>query len=189
MVSATSYSDSFPIRRGVLQGDITSPVYFILTLEIILCEHDKDPAGVPFGDRFVHTLDYVDDVTPEKATTRVTVITVGSKKDAYMVISVSKTKSMDVHRQEQCRPVTDEDVKAQGKFRCTHEGCHHVFNNKHELKVHVGKCCRKGVYILDKSWKCGRRLSRRCGTLRSGDTNMMRKTTRDRRSTHPCLHT
>ena len=25
----TSYSESFPIRRGVLQGDITSPVYFI----------------------------------------------------------------------------------------------------------------------------------------------------------------
>ena len=49
-----------------------------------------------------------------------------------------------------CGPVTDEDVKTQGKFRCAHEGCHHVFNNKHGLKVHAGKCCRKGVYILDK---------------------------------------
>ena len=29
-------SDVFPIRRGVLQGDITSPVYFILALGLIV---------------------------------------------------------------------------------------------------------------------------------------------------------
>jgi len=26
----------------------------------------------------------------------------------------------------------------------------HVFNNKHGLKVHAGKCCRKDVFIIDR---------------------------------------
>ena len=30
------YSETFPVRRGVIQGDITSPWYFILVLEAIL---------------------------------------------------------------------------------------------------------------------------------------------------------
>ena len=33
-------SDIFPIRRGVLHGDITSPLYFILALDLILRLHD-----------------------------------------------------------------------------------------------------------------------------------------------------
>ena len=33
-------SKPFPIRRGVVQGDITSPLYFILSLELILKKHD-----------------------------------------------------------------------------------------------------------------------------------------------------
>ena len=46
----TVLSDSFYIRRGVVQGDITSPVYFILALELILELHDRHPGkGVDFG--------------------------------------------------------------------------------------------------------------------------------------------
>ena len=51
-----SHSEPFPIRRGVLQGDITSPIYFILTLDAILRKHDQHPSrGVPFGGKIVHT--------------------------------------------------------------------------------------------------------------------------------------
>ena len=50
----TVLSDSFYIRRGVVQGDITSPVYFILALELILELHDRHPSkGVDFGPRVV----------------------------------------------------------------------------------------------------------------------------------------
>ena len=43
-------TDVFPIMRGVLQGDIMSPLLFILVLEHILREHDKGNAkGVPLG--------------------------------------------------------------------------------------------------------------------------------------------
>ena len=101
-----SVSDPFPIRRGVLQGDITSPIYFILALEAILRAHDKHPErGVSFGGHQVHTLGYADDaalldVSPEVATARVTAIAKGSKIDADMVINVNKTKCMHIRRQE-----------------------------------------------------------------------------------------
>ena len=55
-------SKSFAIRRGVVQGDITSPLYFILALELILRRHDKFAGkGVPLGAVMVHTLGYPDD--------------------------------------------------------------------------------------------------------------------------------
>ena len=56
---ATTKSNAFAIRRGVVQGDITSPLYFILALESILRRHDKEvDKGVSFGDVLIHTLDY-----------------------------------------------------------------------------------------------------------------------------------
>ena len=153
---SVSYSDPFPIRRGVLQGDITSPIYFILALEEILRKHDKHPSkGVHFGDQLVHTLGYADDAalldeTPEVATARVTAISDGSKTDADMIISVSKTKTMHVRRQELHKQITCEEAKAQANFKCPHVGCNHVFNNKHGLKVHVGKCKRRNDFVVEK---------------------------------------
>lgn len=56
-------SSIFPIRRGVLQGDITSPLYFILALELILRRYDsRDDKGVTFAEMILHTLGYADDV-------------------------------------------------------------------------------------------------------------------------------
>ena len=86
------------ISRGVVQGDITSPIYFILALELILRDHDKLPnKGVQFGNRRIHTLGYADDAalideTPENATIRVTNIAKGSRDDADMVINIAKTE-------------------------------------------------------------------------------------------------
>ena len=49
-------SDTFAINRGVVQGNFTSPLYFILTLELILRRHDQFPdKGVPFSDVLLHT--------------------------------------------------------------------------------------------------------------------------------------
>ena len=42
------FSETFPVRRGVIQGDITSPLFFILALELILRRHDDIKGkGVP----------------------------------------------------------------------------------------------------------------------------------------------
>ena len=55
-------SKPFPINRGVVQGDIVSPLYFILALEVILKKHDNVTGhGVQFGGQQVHTLGYADD--------------------------------------------------------------------------------------------------------------------------------
>ena len=102
-----------------------------------------------------HTLGYADDAalldeSTEVATQRVTAIAAGSKADADMAISVSKTKAMHVRRQEKCSPVTDAEARAQAKFKCPHIGCNYVFNNQHGLKVHAGKCARKNLYTADK---------------------------------------
>ena len=55
-------SKRFPVRRGVVQGDITSPFYFILALEAVLRRHDViEGKGVDFGGSRIHTLGYADD--------------------------------------------------------------------------------------------------------------------------------
>lgn len=56
------YSDPFQIDRGVVQGDITSSLYFILALELILKTHDKTVGkAVAVGGKVVDTLGYADD--------------------------------------------------------------------------------------------------------------------------------
>ena len=55
-------SENFNIDRGVVQGDITSPLYFILALELILRRHDNFPdKGIPLYGSILHTLGYADD--------------------------------------------------------------------------------------------------------------------------------
>ena len=98
-------SAPFPSNRGVVQGDITSPLYFILALELILLKHDTiSGKGVRFGDITVDTLGYVDDAVLLDAdinvsSARVTSITSGSRQDADMEISVEKTEIMHVKEQ------------------------------------------------------------------------------------------
>ena len=71
-------SSPFPIRRGVVQGDITSPLYFILALELILKRHDvATEKGAVLGGERICTLGYADDAVLldsrlETSTNRVT---------------------------------------------------------------------------------------------------------------------
>ena len=100
------FSDVFLIRRGVIQGDITSPLYFILALELILKRHDNITGrGINLGGDTVHTLGYADDAglldgDIATATKRVTSIAQGSRTDADMEISIAKTEVMTVEEQE-----------------------------------------------------------------------------------------
>ena len=111
-------SKTFPVRRGVIQGDITSPLFFILALQLILLRHDKrNDKGVPFGDTFVHTLAYVndaalaefgDDEGVTKLTERLSAIVKGSRDDADMEVKISKTKGIHVRPQAPISQTTAE---------------------------------------------------------------------------------
>ena len=149
-------SDPFPINRGVVQGDIMSPLYFILALELILREHDNIAGkGIQFGGINLHTLGYADDaalldLSIEKATERVTSISKGSVLDADMVISVAKTEVMHVTEQDRVPPATTPELEDACKFVCPHIGCDRVFFNVHGCKCHAGKCRRKDWFAVEK---------------------------------------
>ena len=80
------YSESFKVRRGVIQGDIISPIFFILAMEQIFRVHDKNPEGVSLGNYLqVGVLGYADDAallssTTSKMSTRLSNVSHGSRK-------------------------------------------------------------------------------------------------------------
>ena len=160
----TVFSDAFPVRRGVVQGDITSPLYFILALECILRRHDKRTDKGTRTSRtntWIHTLGYADDAVlvdegVEIATERVNAIACGSRRDADMHINVGQTECMHLQQQDPLHKPTSEEVKKECKYTCKHKGCMKVFANKHGLRVHEGKCPWKHEYdierILDVRW-------------------------------------
>ena len=150
--------DTFAIRRGVVQGDITSPLYFILFSPGI--DLAKFPGkGVPLGAVLVHTLGYADDAALidlgdgdgiELASARVTSIDAGSKKDADMVISIKKTKVLHVREQEKTTTTSQVEAVKVCKFTCPHTHCNHKFTTKHGMLVHAGKCDHKDLFTLEK---------------------------------------
>ena len=110
-------SAKFPINRGVVQGDIVSPLYFILALELIFRRHDRGDKGIRLGECKVHTLGYADDAALldnklHNATARVTSISNGSREDADMQISIKKTEVMHVCEQDRVPRATAEEARA-----------------------------------------------------------------------------
>ena len=117
-------SASFSVDRGVTQGDTLSPLYFILTLELILRRHDNVAGkGVTLGDTHVATLDYADDAAlldedKDVATKRVSAIAKGSRSDADMHINIDKTEIMHVKEQGRVSKTTQVEAKTVYKHVC-----------------------------------------------------------------------
>ena len=148
----TVSSVTFPINRGVLQRDITFPLYFILALELILRKYDsRVDKGVPFADVLLHTLGYVDDVDlieygdnvgTNRLSERVTAIKRGSKESADMDVNITITKTKDLHvrQQESVSKTTQAEARVKCRFKCPHLGCDHVFLTKRGRNIHAGRC-------------------------------------------------
>ena len=93
------FSDSFNIGRGVIQGDIISPVLFILALDALVQKYDSvQDKGFKCGNRILRldVLGYADDVTlisgtVDDMTRRLTALADGAKKDADMNVNLPKT--------------------------------------------------------------------------------------------------
>ena len=154
-------SDIFSICRGVLQGDVTSPLFFILTLELILRRYDPADGtkGIQVADFMVHLLGYADDVGVldvgseegiRRLSNRVTQIAQGSKKDADMDMSKEKTVALHVQEQDETSPTTAAEAAQVCKFICPHLNCGFKFMTLSGLRVHMGRCNWKDEFEVDR---------------------------------------
>ena len=114
------FSGSFDIRRGVIQGDIISPILFILALDQLVQTVNKAGGkgaglGVKCGRILkLSVLGYADDaalIEPciEAMTDRLTAIADTSVELADMNVSIPKTFTQHIHRRSKIK-VTDADA-------------------------------------------------------------------------------
>jgi len=145
-------SDSFDISRGVLQGDIFSPVAFITGLMQIFKTHDSTAGGVTVGTPpnqvTITSLEYADDAglvdeNADNASARVSAIAAGSRSDASMEISIPKTKSMHIHKRVKVSETTEEEIASMG-FEHICPDCQRDFPTKRGLAIHRGRWCDGG---------------------------------------------
>ena len=145
-------SDPFNIERGVLQGDIFSPVCFIAGLDRIFRLHDVANSGMVVGEAesaiLVSKFEYADDAAlvdenAALASTRVTALATGSMTDAAMLISIKKSKAMHVHKPVRVDATTEADVATLGlSHKC--DSCGREFTKQRGLRVHVARWCDGG---------------------------------------------
>ena len=101
----TAMSKHFDICRGVIQGDIMSPVLFILALDQLVQEVDTEGQGIRIGKiNELRVLGYADDAAMigpdiEQMTARLTKFADASKALADMQVKMSKTFTHHVRRQ------------------------------------------------------------------------------------------
>ena len=152
--------NNFGIDRGVLQGDITFPLNFIMALELIMRTHDAEnpQKGVNLADTIIHILGYADDAviledgTPsgvQQITERVNSISQGSKQDADILLNTDKTVAMHVRAQEEVPPATQDEAREVCKFTCPHLNCGYAFDTKVGMLVHAGGCEWKDEFEVD----------------------------------------
>ena len=141
------YSESFKVRRGVIQGDIISPIFFILAMEQIFRVHDKNPDGVSLGNYLqVGVLGYADDaallsLSTSKMSTRLSNVSRGSREDADMTLHKGKTKTMHVRKQECLAPPTVDAIKkTEGAYKHVCKFCDRRCKTLRGLRIHMASC-------------------------------------------------
>ena len=147
----TICSEPFPIRRGVIQGDIFSPQCFTLGLDRIFRLHDIAGQGIggpSLGDVTASKLEYADDVglldrTATEASNHVSALASGSRMSASMEMSAPKSKGIHVCALESLAVSTELEVEA----ICLPHSCPvcaRTFATTHGLSVHRARWCRPG---------------------------------------------
>ena len=143
-----SYSRKINIRRGVIQGDIPSPVCFLVALDKLLKDHGALGMGIPLTDSLmISELAYADDAAlpctnAAVATEKLTNLDVHAKSEAGMTISIPKTKVQHIMIQPKMSCTTEDDINnlppdKQFKFNC--DKCGMSYPTKHGLAVHQGR--------------------------------------------------
>jgi hypothetical protein len=136
----TLLSDAFDVRRGVVQGDIFSPLCFILALAIIMKKH-LPAGGISALGVLLDSLEYADDAalldaTPGCASDRVTALATGAWQDACMKIAVDKSKALFPREREKfAAPTREEYEAAEFGFTCAY--CDRGFPTRDGLRSHL----------------------------------------------------
>ena len=152
-----AYSRSIPIRRGVIQGDIPSPMCFLVALDKLLKDHSKPELGVPITNSLMLSeLAYADDAAlpscdASMSTERLTSLAAHAKNEAGMSISIPKTKAQYIVARPKFADTTEEDVlDLKPAFVC--DTCDMAYLHKRSLNIHKGRWC--GRRNSDKKPSC-----------------------------------
>jgi exonuclease III len=143
-------SDEFDINRGIVQGDIVSPLLFILGLTCVFKDHDTLDDEVRLNDEHepLGKLEFADDVgmmnsTAASAEKRLNLIESGARIDASLELSMSKTKVMHVQKQQRLPQTTHQEISdLKLPFICA--DCSDSFTTNRGLKIHKARWCRPG---------------------------------------------
>lgn len=133
-----------------MQGDIFSPLCFILALQSIFVAVDSEATGyvIPNGDKpgiAVPTLKYADDAAlisalEDEMTARMTAIDEGSRKLADMIIARPKTFYMPIAPPVAVDATTEDEIIALDlPFACEH--CDRSFDSRSGLTQHISRWC------------------------------------------------
>ena len=150
---ARSYSRNVSISRGVIQGDIPSPICFLVALDKLLKDHGHLNSGIHLSDTlFISSMEYADDaVLPdesiESASNRLTNLDLMAQEDAGMKISIAKTKAQHIRPRPKVSETTEDDVQnlpADRRFKFECDKCGMTYPSKHGLAVHKGRRFCKG---------------------------------------------
>ena len=141
------FSEAFNIGRGVVQGDIVSPLLFILALDQIIQKYDTGGVGVTCNDELTfRVLGYADDAALseekiEEMTVRLTALAEKSQSEADMTIRMDKTFSHHVQTQDSKIAVTKEEIMAaQEDFEHKCDFCSRRFKTLAAMRVHRANC-------------------------------------------------
>ena len=140
------YSGTFKIGRGVIQGDIISPILFIIALDHLIQEFDKGGNGVKCGRILkLKVLGYADDAAliegaVEEMTKRLTSLANASETKADMKVNMAKTFTQHVFKRDDIVVTEAEAVAAEAGFKHQCDFCKRRFKTRRDMLIHRANC-------------------------------------------------
>ena len=140
------FSQAFPIKRGVIQGDVIPPILFILALDQLVQTVDKSGQGVKCGRILkLRVLGYADDAAlmerqMEEMSKRLTALADESLAQADMRINMTKTFTQHVHERKEIEATEDEAKTVELKYDHKCDFCPRRFKTLRGMRIHRARC-------------------------------------------------